>query len=57
MTANRWTFVVLVLTGMVICPELEAQVKGDQDITGPYEVVEAVSYTHLRAHETKAEDC
>ena len=40
MTANRWTFVVLVLTGMVICPELEAQVKGDQDITGPYEVVE-----------------
>ena len=40
MTVNRWIFGVVVVTGMVICTQLEAQVKGDQDITGPYEVVE-----------------
>ena len=40
MTVNRWTFGVFVLTGMLTCTQLEGQVKGDQDITGPYEVVE-----------------
>ena len=40
MTVNRWIFGVFILTEMVICTQAEAQVKGDQDITGPYEVIE-----------------
>ena len=40
MIANRWIMGISVAAGMVICPPLNAQIKGDQDITGPYEVVE-----------------
>ena len=40
MIANRWIMAVSVAAGMVICAPLNAQIKGDQDITGPYEVVE-----------------
>ncbi len=40
MIANRWIMGVSVAAGMVICSPLNAQIKGDQDITGPYDVVE-----------------
>ena len=40
MIANRWIMGMSVAAGMVICSPLDAQIKGDQDITGPYDVVE-----------------
>ena len=40
MIASRWVAGISVAAGMVICAPLNAQIKGDQDITGPYEVVE-----------------
>jgi DNA-binding beta-propeller fold protein YncE len=40
MIANRWILGVSVVAGMGFCSPLNAQIKGDQDITGPYEVVE-----------------
>lgn len=40
MIANRWILSVSVVAGMGLCSPLNAQIKGDQDITGPYAVVE-----------------
>ncbi len=40
MIANRWILGVWIAAGVGICAPLGAQIKGDQDITGPYQVVE-----------------